>query len=195
MCAKNILMQLLYNRLMRNDFKPSDFEFKYHEGYCTLSTINMYHTALLKIRVKSDVESETKILPLKEVINRTFNYESGSDYTKRTAPLYYDIFDDLIFDKEGYVACDYTELSKIFRVYSYSGILIKQHHRGDAVFSIDFLKSVFFERPESEVCMKVCQDDGIVFINYEFSCFDVYAAVAPRVTDQWDADVILRLKE
>ena len=195
MCAKNILMQLLYNRLMRNDFKPSDFEFKYHEGYCTLSTINMYHTALLKIRVKSDVESETKILPLKEVINRTFNYESGSDYTKRTAPLYYDIFDDLIFDKEGYVACDYTELSKIFRVYSYSGILIKQPHRGDAVFSIDFLKSVFFERPESEVFMKVCQDDGIVFINYEFSCFDVYAAVAPRVTDQWDADVILRLKE
>lgn len=194
MCAKNILMQLLYNRLIRNNFKPSDFEFKYHEGYCTLSTINMHHTVFLKIRVKSDVESETKILPLKEVINRTFNYESGSDYTKRTAPLYYDRFDDLIFDKEGYVACDYTELSKIFRVYSYGGILIKQPHRGDAVFSIDLLKSVFFERPESEVFMKVRQDDGIVFINYEFSCFDVYAAVAPRVVDHGDADVILRLE-
>lgn len=195
MCAKNILMQLLYNRLMRNDFKPSDFEFKYHDGYCTLSTINMNHTVLLKIRVKSDVESETKILPLKEVINRSFNYESGSDYNKRNAPLYYDIFDDLIFDKEGYVACDYTELSKIFRVYSYGGILINQPHGGDAVFSIGLLKSVFFERPESEVFMKVLQDDGIVFINYEFSCFDVYAAVAHRVTDKLDADVILRLKE
>lgn len=198
MCAKNILMQLLYNRLIRNDFKPDGFVFKYNkdDGLCTVSTMNSNHTALLKIRVESDVESVPLILPVHEIIEKTFNYKSIGAFNYRDV-ISYDMlskFDVLAADKAGYVECSYDDLSKIFRAFPDGSVAINS--RGDySVVSNRLLKSVFLEKPTlGEVFLKINRDSP-VFVAYDLDCFRVYAAVAPRVTDQCNADVILRLKE
>lgn len=196
MCAKNILMQLLYNRLIRNDFKPSDFMFKYHDGYCTVSTLNNNHTVIMKIQAESDVKSVPLILPVHEIIEKTFNYKSIGAFNWKDVN-YCDImskFDVLATDKAGYVECSYDDLHKIFKTFPNGSVSINS--RGDySVVSNSLLKSVFLEKPNlGEVFLKINRDSP-VFVAYDLDCFRVDAAVAPRVTDQCNADVILRLKE
>ena len=196
MCAKNILMQLLYNRLIRNDFKPSDFMFKYHDGYCTVSTLNNNHTVLMRIQAESDVKSVPLILPVHEIIEKTFNYKSIGAFNWKDVN-YCDMlskFDVMVTDKAGYVECSYDDLFKIFRAFPDGSVSINS--RGDySVVGNRLLNSVFLEKPNfGEVFLKINRDSP-VFVAYDLDCFRVYAAVAPRVTDQCNADVILRLKE
>ena len=198
MDAKDILIKILYSKLLGNGFKPDEFVFKYNkdDGVCTVSTMNSNHTAFLRIRVESDVESVPLILPVHEVIGNTFNYKSIGAFNCRDV-ISYDMlskFDVLATDKSGYVECSYDDLFKIFRAFPDGSVAINS--RGDySVVSNRLLKSVFLEKPTlGEVFLKINRDSP-VFVAYDLDCFRVYAAVAPRVTDQCNADVILRLKE
>lgn len=198
MDAKDILIKILYSKLLGNGFKPGDFVFNYNkdDGLCTVSTMNINHTAFLRIRVESDVESVPLILPVHEVIGNTFNYKSIGAFNYGDV-ISYDMlskFDVMATDKEEDVECSYDDLSKIFRAFPDGSVSINS--RGDySVVSNRLLKSVFLEKPTlGEVFLKIDRDSP-VFVAYDLDCFRVDAAVAPRVTDQWDADVILRLKE
>ncbi|MBO6274612.1 MAG: hypothetical protein J6M91_03605 [Methanobrevibacter sp.] len=197
MDAKDILIKILYSKLLGNGFKPGDFVFKYNkdDGVCTVSTMNSNHTAFLRIRVESDVESVPLILPVHEIIGNTFNYKSIGAFNYGDV-ISYDMlskFDVMATDKEEDVECSYDDLFKIFRAFPDGSVAINSH--GDySVVSNRLLKSVFLEKPTfGEVFLKINQDSP-VFVAYDLDCFRVDAAVAPRVTDRWDADVILRLK-
>lgn len=197
MDAKDILIKILYSKLLGNGFKPGDFLFKYNkdDGVCTVSTMNSNHTAFLRIRVESDVESVPLILPVHEVIGNTFNYKSIGAFNYGDVISYDRLskFDVMATDKEEDVECSYDDLFKIFRAFPDGSVAINSH--GDySVVSNRLLKSVFLEKPTfGEVFLKINQDSP-VFVAYDLDCFRVDAAVAPRVTDRWDADVILRLK-
>ena len=196
MDAKDILIKILYSKLLGNGFKPDGFVFKYNkdDGVCTVSTMNSNHTAFLRIRVESDVESVPLILPVHEVIGNTFNYKSIGAFNHRDV-IFYDMlskFDVMATDKEEDVECSYDDLFKIFRAFPDGSVSINS--RGDySVVSNRLLKSVFLEKPTfGEVFLKINRDSP-VFVAYDLDCFRVDAAVAPRVTDKCNADVILRL--
>lgn len=197
MDARDILMRTLYSKLVVNGFKPDDFVFNYNkdDGLCTVSTLNMNHTVLLNICVESYVERVPLILPVREIIEETFNYKSLGEFNP--VDVNYcnnanNFYDDMT-NKVGYVECSYDELHKICGIFPEGAVSINSHGHYSVV-SIRLLNSVFLEKPlGGEFFLKINQDEGIVFVAYDWYCFRVYAAIAPRVTTQLDADIIWRL--
>lgn len=197
MDARDMLMRTLYSKLVVNSFKPHYFVLDYVDGFCTVSCPNENHTILFKVSVKSDIEGVPLILPVREIIEETFNYKSLGEFN----PVDVDhcnavnkFYEDMT-NEAGYVECSYDELCKICKIFPDGAVSINS--RGHySVVSIRLLKSVFLEKPlGAEVFLKINHDGGIVFVAYDLYCFRFYAAIAPRVTTQWDADVIWRLKQ
>ena len=199
MNAKDILMKLLYLKLMRNKFEPQYFVFEYSGEYCTITTMNYSATALLKIRFESNVKSEPKVIILKDLLNSNFDYHEVDDNLMERVAM----FDTKLFDKEGYHECYYSDLNKWLDAGSdhkkmcleIKGDNLKENTPSKSLVDMAFLKSIFLRFPSNGlVFLKASGDTTPVFVNYEYDCFDVYAAVAPLVTEFYKADVIFRVK-
>lgn len=203
MNAKDILMRLLYGKLIRNKFDPYYFLFEYSGEYCTLTTRNYSATALLKIRCESNVKSEPKVLDTKDLLNSNFNYHEVDDELMKQATT----FDTSLFDKEGYHKCYYSELNNWLDAGSDHKKMCLEIEGDDiskslvgvgtsrSLVDMAFLKSIFLKYPSNGlVFLKASNDEQPVFVNYEYDCFDVYAVVAPLVTDFYKADVMFRVR-
>lgn len=199
MNAEDILMKLLYLKLMRNKFEPQYFVFEYSGEYCTITTMNYSATALLKIRFESNVKSEPKVINLKDLLNSNFDYHEVDDNLMKQVAM----FDTKLFDKEGYHKCYYSDLNKWLDAGSdhkkmlleIKGDNLKENTPSKSLIDMAFLKSIFLKFPSNGlVFLKASGDTMPVFVNYEYDCFDIYAAVAPLVTEFYKADVIFRVK-
>ena len=194
MDARDILMRTLYSKLVVNSFKPHYFVLDYVDGFCTVSCPNENHTVLFKVSVKSEIESVPLILPVHEIIKETFSYKSLGEFNPVDVDHCNNVnnFYEDMTNEAGYVECSYDELYKICKIFPDGAVSINNCGQYSVV-SIRLLKSVFLERPDyGEVFLKI-NHDGPVFVMYDWYCFRVYAAIAPRVTSQWDANVIWRL--
>lgn len=194
MNSQELLVKLLYLKLKKNNFKPSDFIFEFKEDSCIVTVLNRSHTVLLKIKI-NDFETEKNageyVLKLKDLLDSNYNVYNIEtiDYHDRLVHC----FDDKLFDDEGYVNYLYSDLKRIFNAFSYGKVLVDCFgHK--SVYDIEFLKSIFILEPYY-VNMK--QDDGLLYVKYNncsigTTLFTVYYVIAPKHVDPLDTDVILR---
>lgn len=191
MFARDILIKLLYDTLIKNNFKPDGFSFDYCNGVHAISTMDISHTRLLKIRFESDYSLclKDKWLASKDIVESTFEYKDtqSTEYYRML-----DTFDEFLFDKKDYSEYSFCNLQDTFNNFP-SGQVTILHHGAKSVFNIDYLKSCFLTVPESLHLKLINGDSGPICGNYEFSCFDVYFCVASTLLEIEDSNVILKV--
>lgn len=98
--AFDLLIKLMYTKLVNKGFKPYQFLIEFKEDTCTITTLNHNHTALLKIIIRNfeTDRSGAYMLHLSDMLD--YNYTAHlvghdtQDYTQLTR------FDDLLFNEE-----------------------------------------------------------------------------------------------
>lgn len=197
MNSQDLLIKLLYRKLLKNGFKPSDFIVEFEKDICTVSTINMNHTAIIKIRIKNfeTDQSGAYLIKLKDIIDSNFiahKIESDIDMTYFNS---LNRFNDLFFKKIDYVECPYSEFKKYLSL-GFRKICIDALGN-ESVYNIDLLKSLIDE--DNTGLQLYIQEDitsGPLVMHYLDGVLDldVYAILAPVVEESiGDADIICRL--
>ncbi|MCR5027234.1 MAG: hypothetical protein K6A34_07325 [Methanobrevibacter sp.] len=194
MNANDILLKLLYKKLIKNGFSPQDFIIQLEENTCTLSTMNDYATQLLKIKI-NDFNSEHQgnyIIKIKDLVNENYiahKIESkyDKDYLNRLTN-----FDEELFNKEDYADSYVFDLKKYLDA-DLSKICVDCFGK-KGLYNTRYIKQVI--HPDANTVQFKLQNDCMpLILHYEYSLFDVYAVIAPIIQKHENADIIFRVEE
>ncbi len=196
MNSQDLLIKLLYQKLLKNGFKPSDFIVEFEKDTCTVSTININHTAIIKIRIKNfeTDQSGAYLIKLKDIIDSNFiAHKIESDIDMR----YFNSlnrFDYLFFKRIDYVECPYSEFKKYLSP-GFRKICIDILGT-ESLYNIELLKSLIDE-DNTGLQLYIPEDitSGPLVMHYLDGVLDldVYAILAPVVEDCMVAEIICRL--
>lgn len=188
----DLLIKLLYTKLVNKDFKPYEFLIEFKEDTCTVTTINNSHTAILKIIIRNfetDRQGAYKI-SLKDMLNSDYTAHLVDKNALENNAL--TKFDDLLFNEEAYVECPYFEFEKYLNL-DYRYICLDVHGQ-KSLFNIDLLKSVIDEGLGLSLYLHDDVSNCPLLLRYELYGLEVYGMVAPLLDDSFEkADIICRL--
>ena len=192
----DLLIKLLYTKLVNKDFKPYEFLIEFKEDTCTVTTINNSHTAILKIIIRNfetDRQGAYKIA-LKDMLKSDYTAHLVDKNTLENNAL--TKFDDLLFNEEAYVECPYCEFEKYLNL-DYRYICLDICGR-KSLYNIGLLKSVIYDDIYDYITglsASIPGNDAPLILRYDWGDdFTVYGIVAPLIDDPLTkADIICRL--